>query len=88
MNGSLTYGPLGRLISILAGIAAFIGVMTAYGVFDLLPQKYQWIGVVLTAVGVGITVFSERVQGGASKPEVRSAAASSDKKNQKELLNQ
>jgi hypothetical protein len=34
-----------------------------------------------------VTVFSERLTGGASKPEVRAAAVASDKKNELEALN-
>lgn len=81
MDGSLTYGPMGRLLSIVAGIAAFIGALEASGVFGLLPQKYKWIGLLLTAMGVGVTVFSERAQGGASNPQVRAAAEESDLNN-------
>lgn len=81
MNGSLTYGPLGRLLSVLAGIVAVIGALESHGVFNLLPQRYKWIGPTATALGVGITVFSERAQGGASKRAVRIAAQQSDNKN-------
>lgn len=81
MNGSLTYGPLGRLLSVLAGIVAIIGSLEAKGVFNLLPPKYKWVGPAVTALGVGIAVFSERATGGASKASVRTAAAESDAKN-------
>jgi hypothetical protein len=87
MNGSLTYGPKGRLISVLAGVVAVVGALEAQGVFNLLPERYKWIGPTATALGVGITVFSERAQGGASKPEVRAAAMQSDSKNATEELN-
>ena len=81
MDGSLTYGPKGRLISVLAGIVAVIGALEAQGVFNLLPLKYKWIGPTATALGVGITVLSERAQGGASNPQVRIAAQQSDNRN-------
>lgn len=81
MNGGFTYGPFGRLLSILAGMVAVIGALEAQGVFNLLPPKYKWIGPTATALGVGITVFSERAQGGASNPAVRIAAQQSDNKN-------
>lgn len=81
MNGGFTYGPFGRLLSVLAGIVAIIGSLEAKGVFNLLPPKYKWIGPAVTALGVGIAVFSERAQGGASNPEVRIAAQQSDNKN-------
>jgi hypothetical protein len=84
MNGSFTYGPFGRLLSVLAGIVAVIGTLEAQGTFNLLPLKYKWIGAVMTALGVGITVFSERAQGGASSPRVRYEAEQSDVKNASE----
>lgn len=87
MNGTITHGPLGRLISVLAGVAAVIGALEARSVFNVLPEKYKWIGPAVTIAGVVITVISERVQGGASNPEVRFAAAESDKKNAREALN-
>lgn len=88
MNGSLTYGPLGRLISALAMVSAFIGALQASGYVALLPDKYKWVGLVVTVAGLFIAGFSERLQGGASKPEVRAAAAGSDQKNAREELNQ
>ena len=78
MNGKLTYGPLGRLISALAIVSAFIGSLQASGMLNLLPPKYSWIGLVVTAAGLLIAGFSERIQGGASKPEIREAAQKSD----------
>lgn len=88
MNGNLTYGPKGRLISVLAGILAVISTLEASHVFNLLPDKYKWVSPVVTAIGVGITVCSERAQGGASNPEVRIAAQQSDNKNALEQTNQ
>lgn len=84
MNGSLTYGPMGRLISALAIISAFIGSLQASGLLALLPAKYAWAGLVVTAAGLLVAGFSERIQGGASRPEIREAAAGSDQKNARE----
>lgn len=88
MNGSFTYGPTGRLISSLAIVSAFIGALQSSGFLNLLPPKYSWVGLVVTAAGLLIAGFSERIQGGASKPEIREAAASSDHKNALEELNE
>lgn len=87
MNGSLFYGPKGRLISALAIISAFIGSLQASGMLNLLPPRYSWVGLVVTALGLLVAGFSERLQGGASKPEVRIAAQQSDNKNAIEELN-
>lgn len=81
MNGSLTYGPKGRLISALAIISAFTGALEASGYIQFLPERFKWIGIVVTLIGLVVAGVSERLQGGASKPEVREAAAKSDKKN-------
>jgi hypothetical protein len=88
MDGKLTYGPFGRLVSALAIVSAFIGSLQASGFLNLLPPKYSWVGLVATAAGLLIAGFSERIQGGASKPEVRNAAKASDVKNAREDLNQ
>jgi hypothetical protein len=87
MNGSLFYGPKGRLISALAIISAFIGALQASGILILLPPEYSKVGLIVTAAGLLIAGFSERVQGGASKPEIREAAKQSDVKNAREELN-
>lgn len=88
MNGSLFYGPKGRLISVLAIVSAFIGALQSSGYVNLLPDDYKWIGLVVTAAGLFVAGFSERIQGGASNPEIRDAAKSSDEKNAREELNQ
>ena len=88
MDGKLTYGPFGRMVSALAIISAFIGSLQASGFLALLPPRYAWIGLVVTAAGLLVAGFSERIQGGASKPEVREAARQSDAKNAREELNQ
>lgn len=81
MNGSLLYGPMGRVISVLAIVSAFIGALQSSGMLNLLPPKYAWVGLVVTATGLLIAGFSERIQGGASSPDVRIAAETSDEKN-------
>lgn len=88
MNGSIFYGPKGRLISVLAVIGAFIGSLQASGILQLLPPEYSKVGLVVTAAGLFIAAFSERVQGGASNPEIRQAAAQSDKNNELEQTNE
>ena len=88
MNGNFTYGPKGRLISALAIIVAFTGSLEASGALTFLPEKYKWVGLVVTLGGLVVTGMSERLQGGASNPEVRAAAAASDVKNAREELNQ
>lgn len=75
------------MISALAIISAFIGSLQASGMLNLLPPRYSWVGLVVTALGLLVAGFSERLQGGASKPEVRIAAQQSDNKNAIEELN-
>lgn len=87
MNGSLFYGPKGRLISALAMISAFIGALQASGLLSLLPRQYAKAGLAVTFIGLLVAGFSERIQGGASKPEIRAAAKGSDEKNAREELN-
>lgn len=87
MNGKLTYGPKGRLISVLAMIVAFTGSLEASGALKFLPEKYRWIGLVVTFTGLIITGTSERIQGGASNREVRIAAQQSDNKNEIQAIN-
>ena len=88
MNGSITYGPMGRLISALAIVSAFIGALQASGMLNLLPPKYSWIGLVVTAAGLLIAGFSERLQGGASSRAVREEAEQSDKQNEIDAANE
>lgn len=87
MNGSIFYGPKGRLISALAIVSAFIGALQASGILMLLPPEYSKAGLIMTAVGLIVAGFSERLQGGASNPEVRAQAEHSDQKNAREELN-
>lgn len=88
MNGSLFYGPKGRLISVLAMVSAFIGALQASGILLLLPERYSKAGLIVTAVGLVVAGFSERIQGGASSPQVREDAKQSDLKNAKEEANE
>ena len=87
MNGAITYGPLGRTISVLAIVSAFLGALESSGILRLLPEKYSWIGLLVTGLGLLIAGFSERIHGGASRQSVRDAAQQSDDKNEIEALN-
>lgn len=87
MNGSILYGPMGRVISALAIVSAFIGALQASGMLGLLPARYSWVGLLVTATGLLIAGFSERIQGGASNPTVRAQAEQSDQNNAREELN-
>ncbi len=78
------YGFKGRLISVIALIAgilaAFVASAQDAGVVSIVPERYKWLVIALPIVSLFFTGFSERIQGGASQPEVRSAAEISDKK--------
>lgn len=86
MNGSLFYGPKGRLASAVAIILAFVGALQASGVLALLPPQYSKVGLIVTALGLFVAGFSERIQGGASREDIREAAARSDVKNAEEAF--
>jgi hypothetical protein len=78
--GSIFYGMKGRVLSGISYVVMLISAAQLGGFIALLPPKWSpWI----FAVGATLTVFSERVQGGASKPEVRAAAQASDTANAK-----
>ena len=77
MNGSLLYGPLGRVVSALSYVSMLIVAMQIGGMFQFMPAK---VAAFILALGATLTAFSERLTGGASKPEIRAAAAASDKK--------
>ena len=91
MNGSIFYGIKGRVIS---GIAGFSGALSAglaaaqqaHLVSIVPPQWNKWF-TAAAVVSLFFTMFSERIQGGASKSDVRIAAQQSDNKNAIEELN-
>lgn len=80
------YGTKGRIIS---GIAGFAGILAAAvsasqqaNLISIFPSEYnKWFAAV-AIVSLFITLFSERLQGGASNPEVRAAAETSDRRNE------
>lgn len=78
MNGTLFYGTLGRVLSAMSYVSMLIIAMQIGGMFQFMPPK---VAAFILALGATLTAFSERLQGGASKPEVRAAAAASDKGN-------
>lgn len=82
MDGSITYGAFGRLAS---GIAGFAGILSALAtaaqqanLFSIVPEKYAWVLPTISIIALFLTVFSERVQGGASQPAVRAEAKAAD----------
>lgn len=90
MNGSFTYGLKGRLT---AGIVGFAGILSAAvsaaqqaNLVSIFPPSYNKYFTSAAIISLCVTLFSERIQGGASKPEVRAAAAKSDAKNAKEEI--
>lgn len=91
MRGSLTYGPKGRLVS---GIAAGCGICAAViaaaqdaNLFRLFPQKYAPYVIAAPAAALFFTSLAERIQGGASKQEVRVAAHKADVENDLKEIN-
>lgn len=91
MNGSIFYGLKGRLISGIVGFAGILsGAVSAAqqaNLVSIFPVAYNKYFTALAIVSIFFTLFSERLQGGASKPEVRAAAVKSDQKNAMEELN-
>lgn len=75
------YGTRGRMVSGLGLIVIIIGSLQAGGAFELLPPKVTLVLMVISAVALSL---SERITGGASKPEIREAAEASDRKNELE----
>lgn len=84
MNGSILYGTLGRMLSGISYVSMLIVAMQIGGMFQFMPPK---VAAFILALGATLTAFSERLTGGASKPEVRAAAAASDNKNAQDELN-
>jgi hypothetical protein len=78
MNGNILYGTIGRLLSAISYVSMLIVAMQVGGMFQFMPPK---VAAFILALGATLTAFSERLQGGASKPEVRAAAAASDAEN-------
>lgn len=83
------HGLQGRIIS---GIAGFAGVLAAVvsaaqqaNIISIFPSQYNKYFTGLAVVSLFVTMFSERLHGGASKPEVRAAAEAAD---EKKLLDQ
>ena len=81
MNGSVFYGPLGRVISALSYVSMLIVAMQIGGMFQFMPPK---VAAFILALGATLTAFSERLQGGASSKQVRIEAQQSDNKNEKD----
>ena len=79
MNGSLLYGTIGRILSGMSYVSMLIVAMQVGGMFQFMPPK---AAAFVLALGATLTAFSERLQGGASSPQVRVAAAASDQKNE------
>lgn len=77
LNKLKLYGTRGRLLSGLGLLILITGSLQAGGAFELMPPKLATVCMVVSGVAVAL---SERIQGGASKPEVREAAAASDLK--------
>lgn len=77
MSGSLFYGMIGRVISTISYISMLIVAMQIGGMFQFMPPK---VAAFILALGATLTAFSERLQGGASSPQVRADAAASDAK--------
>jgi hypothetical protein len=91
MNGSIFYGLKGRVIS---GVALIAGALSAAvsasqqaNLVSIFPSTYNKYFTAAAIVALFLTAFSERLQGGASKPEVRIAAQQSDNKNALEKTN-
>jgi len=71
------HGTLGRVLSGASYLSLLIVSAQLTGLINFLPPK---VSAIIVAIGATISVFSERVQGGASDPSVRAAAAASDAK--------
>jgi len=73
------HGTFGRILSGASYVSLLIVSAQLTGLISFLPSKASAI---IVAIGATISVFSERVQGGASDPVVRAAAEASDRKNE------
>ena len=91
MRGSLFYGPKGRLAS---GVAATAGILAAViaaaqdaNLFSLFPPRFAPYVIAAPILAIFFTALSERIQGGASNPEVRNAAHKADIENELKAIN-
>jgi hypothetical protein len=87
----MLYGTQGRIISGLVGFAGVLaGAVSAAqqaNLVSIFPPEANKYFAGAAVLSLFITMFSERLQGGASKLEVRVAAAASDAKNEREAMN-
>lgn len=79
------YGIKGRVISGISLAAGTLSALVASAqqaqLISIFPASYNKYFAGATIVSLFITAFAERLQGGASKPEVRAAAETSDRRN-------
>lgn len=91
MNGTIFYGLKGRVISGVAGLAGILSAAVAAAqqanLVSIFPAQYNKWFTAAAVVSLFFTMFSERIQGGASNPQVRIAAQESDNKNELEKTN-
>jgi len=91
MNGTFFYGLKGRLTSGIVGFAGILsGAVSAAqqaNLVSIFPSAYNKYFTAAAIVSIFFTLFSERLQGGASNPKVRQEAEKSDQQNAKEELN-
>lgn len=84
MRGSIFYGSKGRAVSAVAGFAGVLAALVAAAqqtnLFSLFPPSWTPYITALPIVSLFFTVFAERLQGGASRPDVRLAAERADQK--------
>jgi hypothetical protein len=85
VRGSLFYGLKGRMVS---GVAGFAGILSAAvsaaqqaNLVSLFPPHFNKWFTVAAGVSFFFTLFNERIQGGASRANVRQAAEFADRKN-------
>jgi hypothetical protein len=91
MNGTFFYGLKGRLTSGIVGFAGILsGAVSAAqqaNLVSIFSNKYNKYFTAVAIISIFFTLFSERLQGGASNPQVRFAAQQSDNKNALERTN-
>jgi hypothetical protein len=80
----MLYGVKGRII---AGVAGTAGVLTALSLaaqqadlVNIFPENWKKYMALIPVIALFLTVFSERLNGGASNPAVREAAAEADRR--------